>query len=357
MRILVTGHTGFKGGWLSLLLKELGHEVYGVAQAPDNDSLFSKAGISQILDGDFRVDIRDAQEFTKVLRQVKPAVVIHLAAQALVVKSYSEPVSTFDTNVNGTINLLEAARGLPCIEAMLVVTTDKVYDVKNGNCEFRESDSLGGHDPYSASKAMADIATQSYSRSFPFAPVGIARAGNVIGGGDVTKGRLLPDIIEAFGRSSGPQLRYPDAVRPWQHVLDCLFGYLLSLERIIRSKESDIWNFGPDPLSQVKVSKMVEDALEYLGLDTSWTAEPGEHPVETLTLTLDSSKARTELDWSDLLPYPRSLYWTLEWHTRTMEEDAHLEITLSQIREYLKVARQRHPLAFAEGRILRSPAS
>jgi CDP-glucose 4,6-dehydratase len=222
MHYLLTGHTGFKGTWLSLLLSSAGHEVSGISLNPVEGSLFSRVRPRDLLNADVRLDIRDAAAVHEQIARIAPDVVIHLAAQPLVRESYRDPRGTFDTNVWGTINVLEATRRTESVQATLIVTTDKVYRNDGRSTGYVESDPLGGHDPYSASKAMADLATQSWRASYPGTPIAIARAGNVIGGGDVSPDRLMPDLIAAFATGTPARIRNPRAIRPWQHVLDCL---------------------------------------------------------------------------------------------------------------------------------------
>jgi CDP-glucose 4,6-dehydratase len=233
MHFLITGHTGFKGAWLSLLLRERGHNVSGISLEPENNTLYKSASIGKFFEHDIRCDIRDLDRLQRNFNSISPDVVIHLAAQALVRESYKDPIRTFETNVHGTINVLKASQNLPKLKAQLIVTTDKVYKNMDKLNAYIESDPLGGQDPYSASKAMADIATQSWLSSFVNAPTGIARAGNVIGGGDISTDRLIPDLIKSYTSGLTPRLRAPKAVRPWQHVLDCLNGYLSLVDAII----------------------------------------------------------------------------------------------------------------------------
>ena len=318
MHYLVTGHTGFKGAWLTLLLTARGHEVSGLALDPVPGALFSRAGLAELMKRDLRVDIRDAAATAAAVASVAPDAVIHMAAQPLVRESYREPRVTFETNVMGTLNVIEAVQKTPSVKAHLVITTDKVYRNVNREAGYVETDALGGVDPYSASKAMADLLTQSWVRSFPGAPTAIARAGNVIGGGDVCEGRLLPDLINAFAAGESPVLRYPQSVRPWQHVLDCLNGYLTLTDALL---SGDVgggeWNFGPGRDSFVDVAHVAELVASMYDTDARWVQDVGDHPHEAGLLALDASKAEGELGWRNRLTFTQSVEWTVEWEKAT----------------------------------------
>jgi len=314
MHFLVTGHTGFKGAWLCLLLSHRGHQVSGLSMDAKAGSLFEKARIQNCMNENIACDIRDFTSVNKSFKSVNPDVVIHLAAQSLVRESYRDPATTFETNVIGTINVLRASQGLDNLKAQLIVTTDKVYKDLKTDGSYKESDPLGGDDPYSASKAMADIATQSWLKSFENVPTSIARAGNVIGGGDICEDRLIPDLITSLINKSTPQLRYPNSVRPWQHVLDCLNGYLLLINHMINHKETGAWNFGPTDTQSKTVAEVTERSGALWGTDATWKQTPGIHPKESVNLLLDSSKAREQLGWVDKLSFEESLDWTIGWY-------------------------------------------
>lgn len=334
MHYLITGHTGFKGSWLSLLLAARGHTVSGVALDPRPGGLFEMAGVAELLRHDYRCDIRDSKQTTEVIGAVGADVLIHLAAQPLVRESYRIPRDTFETNVMGTLNVLDAVSRTPDIRAAVIVTTDKVYRNVNQKEGYTESDPLGGHDPYSSSKAMADILTQSWVASFPGVPTAVARAGNVIGGGDVSPDRLVPDLITAFSEGREARIRYPAAVRPWQHVLDCLNGYLLLADALVDGRGQGEWNFGPGSESFVPVGSVADIAAELWGSGARWAVEAGQHLHEAALLSLDASKSRTELRWQDRLPFPRGLEWTIDWNRRVSAGDSPHGVTLEQIRAF-----------------------
>lgn len=342
MRILVTGHTGFKGSWLSLLLSNFGHEVYGISLDPVEGSLYEKANISDCMVSDYRVDIRNRFEVDKIIKLVDPELIFHLAAQPLVRLSYLEPRFTFETNVIGTLNILEAAKSAPSLGAIVIVTTDKVYKNYNRIEGYLEEDQLGGDDPYSASKAMADILVQSWSKSFPGVPTAVVRGGNVIGGGDVSKDRLLVDLLSGFESQIPPEIRYPDAVRPWQHVLDCLNGYLMVAHTLLHDNKQDEWeansqwNIGPDERSFVTVRELANTACQLWGKPSSWVdVSSEEHFHESSLLALDSTKARTRLGWEDYLPYPESLKWTIDWAKSVSKGNSPAKVTKEQIDAFI----------------------
>lgn len=313
MHVLITGHTGFKGAWLTLMLRQRGHDVSGLALDPDPGALYTTARLDELLRHDLRVDVRDADEVRQAVQRVSPDAVIHLAAQPLVRVSYEDPRATIDTNVIGTMNVLDAVGRTPSVRAHLVITTDKVYRNVNQVAGYVEDDALGGYDPYSASKAMADLLVQSWTSSFPTCPTALARAGNVIGGGDVSRDRLLPDLLAAFAEGKPAQIRFPDAVRPWQHVLDCLNGYLTLVDTMVDDGVGGQWNFGPGPEAFVTVGAVADLAAELWGPGAAWVPQGGEHPHEAGLLALDAGKARQQLDWSDRLSFREVVAWTVAW--------------------------------------------
>jgi CDP-glucose 4,6-dehydratase len=314
MHFLITGHTGFKGAWLSLILRERGHLVSGISLQPEVGSLFERAEINRFLEEDIRCDIRESTKLSLHFKEVNPDVVIHLAAQALVRESYKHPVSTIETNVLGTLNVLKASQQISNLRAQLIITTDKVYKNTSKSSGYIETDALGGQDPYSASKAMADLATQSWLSSFENAPTAIARAGNVIGGGDICADRLIPDLIQSYSSGLTPKLRAPESVRPWQHVLDCLNGYLMLVDALIQNTADGVWNFGPDENQSKTVADVANIAGSVWGVEKSWERDLENHPHEASMLILNSNKARTGLGWSDKLSFEDNVEWTINWY-------------------------------------------
>ncbi len=335
MHYLVTGHTGFKGSWLVMLLSTMGHKVSGVALEPDRESLFNQASISDLLEFDYRIDIRNFAALNEAVSLIKPDVVIHLAAQPLVRYSYRHPVETFDTNVMGTLNVLESTKSLAGLQATLIITTDKVYRNVSKLNGYVEDDPLGGDDPYSASKAAADIATQSWATSFGESPISVARAGNVIGGGDWAEDRLIPDIFRSYRASKSPVLRNPESIRPWQHVLDCLNGYLVLVDSMIKNSTAGEWNFGPNHLEKYSVSDVIEKFVTFSQVSSpAWLLDEGENPKESNFLLLDSSKARKQLGWQDFLTFESAVEWTARWY-QNFDSTGARELSLSQIRAFL----------------------
>jgi CDP-glucose 4,6-dehydratase len=334
MHYLITGHTGFKGTWLSLLLHSRGHKISGISLAPEKNSLYDRVHLENILENDIRCDIRDSDKLADHFKKINPDVVIHLAAQALVRESYKSPLATFETNVLGTLNVMKASQQIEALTAQLIITTDKVYKNINKPEGYIETDALGGQDPYSASKAMADIAAQSWLSSFDNPPSAIARAGNVIGGGDVCGDRLIPDLINSYSIGMTPKLRAPNSIRPWQHVLDCLNGYLLLIDAIIKGTGSGEWNFGPNDNEINTVADVAEIAGSIWGMETKWEQDEGLHPHEANLLLLNSEKARTKLEWKDKLDFIESVTWTTNWYLNVLQGGNPLEETLRNIHEF-----------------------
>ena len=334
MHFLITGHTGFKGAWLSLLLRQQGHLVSGISLKPAVGSLFEGAEIGKFLEDDIRCDIRESTKLSGYFKDVNPDVVIHLAAQALVRESYKNPMDTFETNVIGTLNVLKASQQISDLKAQLIITTDKVYKNISKATGYLETDALGGQDPYSASKAMADTAAQSWVSSFKNPPTAIARAGNVIGGGDVCADRLIPDLISSYSSGLVPRLRGPNSVRPWQHVLDCLNGYLMLVDAVIQKNAGGAWNFGPDEKQLKTVADVANIAGAIWGVEKSWENDLGNHPHEASILMLNSNKARADLGWSDKLSFEESVKWAINWYKNVNAGSDPLEQTLNNIREF-----------------------
>lgn len=344
-RVFLTGHTGFKGSWLSLWLQRLGAEVTGYAlDALTQPSLFAQA---QVADGLHHLtgDVRDAAAVRAAMERAQPEVVFHLAAQSLVRHSYAEPVETYATNVMGTVHVLDAARRIDSVRAVVNVTTDKCYENLETERAYVESDVLGGRDPYSNSKACSELVTQSYRQSF-FAPdprtaqsIGLAtaRAGNVIGGGDWAIDRLVPDLLRAFDAGTPAIVRRPRAVRPWQHVLEPLAGYLTLAERLHAQPQrySGAWNFGPRPDDMRAVEDIASSLSTAMGAHASFVVQPHANaPHEAGLLLLDASKARRDLDWHPVLELEEALVWIAEWHRAYTTGQAARHITLDQIARY-----------------------
>lgn len=335
MHYLITGHTGFKGAWLSLLLRTLGNQVSGISLAPERNSIFEISHLSEIFEQNLFHDIRSLK--SRDLPKMNVDVVIHLAAQPLVKASYESPIETFQTNVIGTLNVLEVSKEL-APKATLIITTDKVYKNTEKVTGYVESDPLGGSDPYSASKAAADIATQSWRSSYGVSPISIARAGNVIGGGDIAENRLMPDLVNSFIENKAPVIRYPEAVRPWQHVLDCLNGYLSLVEKQIKEGVNGEWNFSPPAHSSHSVAEVATRAAKLWGSDKNWQQDASQHKAETKTLMLDSTKARTELDWSEKLDFQESLAWTVDFYKRVFKGEQQRSVIQDQVNKYLSMS-------------------
>ena len=340
-RVFVTGHTGFKGCWLSLWLAALGARVTGYAlAAPSRPSLWGlaekTAGVTSTI-----ADIRDLAALGKALDAAQPEVVFHLAAQSLVRPSYGDPAGTYATNVLGTVHVLEAARRAKGLRALVSVTSDKCYQNLETGQAYREADPMGGSDPYSSSKGCAELVTAAYRLSFfQGSRIASARAGNVIGGGDWALDRIVPDTVRAIAAGKPVQVRNPRAVRPWQHVLEPLAGYLLLAERLCEKPEdfAEAWNFGPEEADAVPVETVVSTVTRLWGPPAAWQADAGKHPHEAHFLRLDSSKARLRLGWRPRLALPLALEWTVDWYRRQAQGADARGLTLGQIERYMGLA-------------------
>jgi len=338
-RVFVTGHTGFKGSWLAIWLKSLGARVSGYSLPPPTDpSLFHTANVAASMDAHVEGDVRDLASLKAAMLAAHPEIVIHLAAQSLVRRSYSEPVETFATNVMGTVNVIEAARSCQDLLAVLSVTTDKCYENRDWIWGYREDDSLGGRDPYSSSKACAELVTAAYRSSyFESGTVGIAtaRAGNVIGGGDWAADRLMPDFLLARRQGVSLEVRHPEATRPWQHVLEPLSGYLLLAERLSTGDKrwAGAWNFGPRDEDNKTVAEILDYATSKAGGER-WhtTSQPSVH--EARALRLDSSRARHILGWKPRWDVINALDHTIEWHEHWIGGADMRRVCLQQIDSY-----------------------
>ncbi len=343
-RVFLTGHTGFKGSWLSLWLSELGANVYGYALDPPTEpSLFRLASVGDIVHSTI-ADMLDRPSLEAAMRSAQPSVVVHMAAQPLVRDSYKVPVETYAVNVMGTVHLLEAVRNCPSVKAVINVTSDKCYENREWIWGYRENEPLGGHDPYSNSKACSELVTTAYRNSF-FHPdayrdhgvaIATARAGNVIGGGDWAGDRIVPDCVRALLAGDRVRVRNPHAIRPWQHVLEPLSGYLLLAQRLYQDgpQFGEAWNFGPDDADAQTVDALVRSLCEKWGDNASWAVEAGKHPHEAHYLKLDCSKAKSRLGWMPRWGLDKALDSIVDW-TRSYQQMNDIRRTcLAQISEY-----------------------
>lgn len=345
-RILITGHTGFKGGWLSLWFLQLGADVAGYALEPSTDpNLYDILGLRHRMLS-VNGDVRDVKSVQTLFKDFKPEIVIHMAAQSLVRHSYEDPVGTFETNVMGTVNILEACRKLSFVRSIVVVTSDKCYENHGKNRPYKETDPMGGHDPYSSSKGCAELVTRAYLRSF-FAPekygkdhkiaVASVRAGNVIGGGDWNKDRIIPDCIKAILNNKNIVIRYPEAVRPWQHVLEPLYGYLLLVKKLYEDGPvfSGPWNFGPGAKNEKSVKWVVEKTHVLWESGLTWKIDSQRQPHESVCLRLDSKKAGSLLGWRPQIELTSALKKTVEWYKAWQNNFDMYEYSLKQIENYM----------------------
>ncbi len=337
-RVLLTGHTGFKGAWLALWLERLGADVGAVALAPDTDpSLFEALAPWSGLDSAIG-DLRDPAVAAKAAADSRPEIVFHLAAQALVRRSYADPTTTFETNVTGTVNLLEAVRAAPTVKAVVVVTSDKVYANDGGDRAFREDDPLGGADPYSASKACQDLVAAAYDKSFLAAQgirTGRARAGNVIGGGDWAADRLIPDFVRAMAAGDDIAVRNPDATRPWQHVLEPLAGYLDYAEALFTGDSApQALNFGPAASDIQPVRQVIDGLVERWGEGANWRHEKAAQVAEAGLLTLNAIRAVETIGWRPRLDLHEALDWTVAWYRAAAAGDDMRAHSLDQIARF-----------------------
>jgi len=343
-RVFLTGHTGFKGGWLSLWLQQLGADVCGFSLDPPTEpNLFN---VAQVADGMTSVkgDITEPASLNEAMQHHNPDIVFHLAAQPLVRYSYDNPVETYTTNVLGTVHVLEAVRRCSKVRSVLCITTDKCYENREWVWGYRENEPMGGHDPYSSSKGCAELAIASLRRSF-FSPstlgghpaaVASARAGNVLGGGDWARDRLVPDVLQAFGRGKPVVLRSPGAIRPWQHVLEPLYGYLQLAQRLYEDGAAfaEGWNFGPPEDGARPVSWIVEQLVELWGDGARWEIDSNPQPHEAHYLKLDCSKAAARLHWHPRLDLGTALQWCVDWFRELQAGKDMRDFTLQQIHRY-----------------------
>lgn len=343
-KVLLTGHTGFKGSWLALWLQQLGAEVVGLALPPPTQpSLFEDARVAEGMVS-IEGDIRRLDTLRGVLAERRPEIVLHLAAQALVRVSYAQPVETYETNIMGTAHVLEAVRHADSVRAVVIVTSDKCYENREWDRGYGEDEPMGGHDPYSSSKGCAELVTAAYRRSFfsdGRVAVASARAGNVIGGGDWAEDRLVPDIVKAFRAGRPVLLRNPRAIRPWQHVLEPLRGYLMLAERLWTDGRlfAEAWNFGPGSACHQPVQTVVESFCRFWGGAARWEPDPAAHPHESQFLRLDNTKAQSRLGWRPILDLAEALDLTVGWYRAWAPGQDLRDLTLSQINEYAKRTR------------------
>ncbi len=344
-RVLITGHTGFKGSWLALWLQQAGANVTGFAlPPPSSPSLFELARVRDVI-SHVEADIRTPGSIGDAARNTAPDIVFHLAAQSLVRPSYEDPTGTFATNVMGTVHLLDAVRATPSVRAVVIVTSDKCYDNREWVWGYRETDPMGGYDPYSASKGCAELVTASYRQAF-FSTrdrrIGIAsaRAGNVIGGGDWARDRLIPDAVRAFERAEAVVVRNPTATRPWQHVLEPLAGYMMLARALWEQpgEYSEGWNFGPDDSGTQSVASVIDAMATAWGEGVGWRSHDAEEPHEAMSLRLDCSKAKARLRWRPRLALATALEWTARWYRDVGRGSIARDVTLSQIKAYEELA-------------------
>lgn len=339
-RVLITGHTGFKGGWLCLWLKQLGAEIHGLSLNPPTEpNLFTVAQIHTSLSSDHRTDISDYTKLHTLMQTIKPEVVFHLAAQPLVQYAYDFPIETYATNVMGTVHVLEAIRRCPSVRAAVIVTTDKCYENHNDGKTYYETDRLGGSDPYSNSKACAELLTSAYRTSYFNAQstvrIASARAGNVIGGGDWAPNRLIPDCIRAHQSNHAITLRYPYAIRPWQHVLESINGYVLLAEHLLLEsgfQYADAWNFGPELGDMQSVGKVAEKISNLLSIPIK--LQQNNSRYEASLLRIDSSKAKARLHWYPRWNLDQSIEETAAWYRHWLDKKDMLQFSCSQIERY-----------------------
>lgn len=346
-KVLITGHTGFKGGWLSLWLQKKGANIVGYSlPAPTDPSLFEVARVAEGMTSIIG-DIRDLGHLNRVFNEYRPEIVFHLAAQPIVRESYQNPVETYDTNIMGTVNVLEAVRLSECTRVALMITSDKCYENKEWLWGYRENESMGGYDPYSSSKGCAELVTAAYRKSFfteksndqNVVALASTRAGNVVGGGDWAKDRLIPDMIKAFLSDQPVIIRFPQSIRPWQHVLEPLSGYIMLAEKLWgnRVKYCGGWNFGPNENDAKPVSWVVNALVKLWGENAAWETDSTVQPHEAAYLKLDCSKARSQLGWSPKTNLYTALEWIVEWYQAYADNKNMRQVTETEISRYEKM--------------------
>jgi len=341
-KVFITGHTGFKGSWMSIMLNMFGANLYGYALRPNKKSLFNQSNCKSFIKKNFYGDINDFVNLKQKLMKSKPEILFHLAAQPLVSQSFNDPLETFQTNIIGTANVLNVIRNTPSIKSVVIITTDKVYKIKNSNKKYNELDELGGKDPYSVSKVSAELITNSFIESFLkkkiiATRISTARSGNVIGGGDYAKNRLLPDIINSINTRKKVVIRNPQSVRPWQHVIEPTLGYLKLAElqfKKNRLHKKQNWNFGPNKRSFVKVADILK--LIKKDFEIKIKIKRNKDFFETNILKLDNSKAKKFLNWQPIWNLQKSLDSVMEWNYKTKKNKNAKKVTEDQINDYLK---------------------
>lgn len=341
-KVFITGHTGFKGSWLSIVLKSLGSDIYGFSLKPDtNPSLFHEAKINKFTKSFFG-DINDLTFLSKSLNEVEPEIVFHLAAQPLVRDSYLDPINTYKTNVIGTVNILEGIRQTKSVKAFVNITTDKCYENKEWVWGYRENDPLGGYDPYSSSKACSELVTSSYTQSFfddnSSPGIATARAGNVIGGGDWSKDRLVPDVIKSFGKNEIVKIRNPKSTRPWQHVLEPIYGYILLAQNLWHEKKeySGSYNFGPFSEGERDVEYVVQQLCKHFDQRSWHIDESNENPHEANFLKLDISKSISKLNWKPKYKIEESILKTANWYKNWNNKNNALDLCMQEVNDFFK---------------------
>lgn len=340
-RVYLTGHTGFKGGWLSLWLNSMGAEVKGYALEPVTiPNLFEEAKIAEKIESEIG-DIRNLDQLRASMLEFNPDILIHMAAQPLVRLSYKEPIETYETNVMGTVKVLEAARGCSNLKSIISVTTDKCYENKEWAWGYREDEAMGGYDPYSSSKGCAELVTSAYRRSFMQEKgIGLAsaRAGNVIGGGDWSDDRLIPDVLNAFVNNQAVIIRNPKSTRPWQHVLEPLSGYLVLAQNLYEAPQdyAEGWNFGPKDQDVKPVDWILDKMVDKWGDDASWQLAGQPQPHEAEFLKLEISKAKSRLDWQPIWSLEQTLERIIRWHQLWLDKENMQGICLNEINEYMR---------------------
>jgi len=344
--VFITGHTGFKGSWICLWLHKMGANVTAFALSPPSDpSLFELARVEELVKS-IEGDVRDPEAISTAITEAKPEIVIHMAAQSLVRKSYQEPLETLTTNVIGSANVLDAIRSTPSVKAVVMVTSDKCYHNEEWVWGYREDSRLGGDDPYSASKACAELVVWSYQRSY-FRPengksvpaVASARAGNVIGGGDWAEDRLVPDILNSLMKEEPTLIRSPNATRPWQHVLEPVHGYLMLAERLYNEGQEFVggWNFGPPDSSEKSVEWVIDELYKRWGTSMEWIRDTNPGPPEKTFLKLDSSKSRAYVGWRPKLDLPTTLEWIVKWTQEYEKKSDMRQVTLDEIERFMQL--------------------